>query len=115
MPLLKWNVYFEDFNHRRIKIYNIFTHTGFLDGCRKAAARYRDDRQAFEEQIDRLLHYYFWSKCEYEIVIDAWPPSPRFHPEKVDVYDQLRLNWPVFISWLWSNRDELSASKQHPK
>ena len=106
--MLAWNVYLDDFNNRRIRTMDIFRHESFLDGCRKAAKKYTEDRQAFAAQIEKLLKYYFWSKCEYEIVLDTWPPSPRFHPEKVDVYDQVMLNWPVFIDWLWSNREELT-------
>ena len=110
--MLTWNVYLDDFNNRRIRTLNIFQHESFLDGCRKAAKKYADDKTGFEAQIEKLLKYYFWSKCEYEIVLDAWPPSPRFHPEKVDVYDQVKLNWPVFISWLWSNREALTKSRR---
>ena len=105
--MLAWNVYLDDFNNRCIRTLNIFEHASFMDGCRKAAKKYKDDRTAFEEQIERLLKYYFWCKCEYEIVLDTWPPSPRFHPEKVDVYDQVKLNWPVFTDWLWEHRKEL--------
>lgn len=110
MPV--WNVFLDDFNSHRIRTLNIFQHASFLDGCRKAAKKYTDDRQAFAEQVEKLLKYYFWSKCEYEIVLDTWPPSPRFHPEKVDVYDQVMLNWPVFIDWLWSNRGELTKNRR---
>lgn len=106
--MLAWNVYIDDFNARCIRTLDIFQHDSFLEGCRKAAQKYTDDEASFAEQVDRLLKYYFWSKTEYEIVLDTWPPSPRFHPEKVDVYDQVKLNWPVFINWLWSNRAELT-------
>jgi len=110
--MLVWNVFLDDFNTHRIRTLNIFQHASFLDGCRKAAKKYADDKQAFAEQIEKILKYYFWSKTEYEIVLDTWPPSPRFHPEKVDVYDQVMLNWSVFIAWLWSNREELTKNRR---
>jgi hypothetical protein len=35
----------------------------------------------------------------------------NFRDEKIDVYDQVRLNWDVFIDWLWENRKELKKKK----
>lgn len=45
--------------------------------------------------------YYFWSKCEWEIILSDFPPSDRFKKKKVDVYEQVMLNWDKFINYLW--------------
>lgn len=105
--MLTWKVYCGDFNAGRIDEHNIFDHAGFYDDCVKAARKHKDDRSSFEDEIKRSLRYYYWSKCEWEIILSGWPPSDRFRAVKIDVFDQIMLNWPVFINWLWENRKEL--------
>ncbi len=106
---LTWNVYYEDFNARRIVIHNVFNHAGFYDDCRRAAKKYKDDKEQFAEAVRHSLMYYYWSKCEWEVILTSWPPHSDFHDEKIDVYDQVRLNWDRFIDYLWTNRGALNG------
>lgn len=46
--------------------------------------------------------YYFWSKCEWEIILSDFPPSKKFQEKKVDVYEQVMLNWDIFINYVWN-------------
>ena len=101
MKELEWNVYVEYINHRRIEIYNIFEHAGFKEDCDKAWKEYKDNSQKFAECVKRSLMYYFWSKCEWEIILSDFFPSDSFKKEKIDVYDQVRLNWNIFINYVW--------------
>ena len=108
--MLEWNVFVEDINRREIIEYNIFNHGSFIAGV-KNLEKSRPNRKEFEEQLNRLLRYYFWSKCEWEIVLSEWPP-PRQKKEyvksrKIDVYDQIKLNWDFFVSYVWENRSKL--------
>lgn len=48
-----------------------------------------------EDYLKRLCMYYFWSKCEYEVIVSAWPPREG-SDRKIDIYSQLEANWPVF-------------------
>ena len=50
---------------------------------------------ALEERLKRLCMYYFWSKCEYEVIVSSWP-SREGSERKIDIYSQLEANWPVF-------------------
>lgn len=50
---------------------------------------------SIETRLDRLCMYYFWSKCEYEVIVSAWPPRDGSE-EKIDIYDQLKANWDIF-------------------
>lgn len=106
-PPLTWNVLIEDANKKCIVIYNVFSHGGFLKDCREAVRKADGDRVVFEEMIQHDLQYYFWSRCEWEIILTAWPPHSDFDGAKVDVYDQVMLNWNPFIDYLWTNRKEL--------
>lgn len=113
--MIQWNVYIGDFNGRCIRTFNIFRHTAFTEGCQKIIKKYQKaekaegvfNRDAFSDEIRRELMYYFWSKCEWEVIIDHWPPHESFKSEKVDVFDQVRLNWDVFIDYIWDNKNEI--------
>ena len=48
-----------------------------------------------EKQLDRLCMYYFWAKCEYEVIVSAWPPRDG-SDRKIDIYTQLKENWDIF-------------------
>lgn len=48
-----------------------------------------------EKQLDRQCMYYFWSKCEYEVIVSAWPPREG-SDRKIDIYTQLKENWDIF-------------------
>lgn len=103
---LKWYVIYGDFNSRKIEAYNVFDHYSFWQDCCQNR-RKNKDREAFDERLRRDLQYYFWSKCEWEIIVSHWPTNERFHDEKIDVYDQVMLNWNQFADYVWENRKEL--------
>ena len=112
LPSLTWNVYVSDFNRKIITSHNIFNHGGFVEDCQKAYKKHKDDRDAFLEEVRRSLMYWYWSKCEWEIIIDHWPHRDNAREEKIDVYDQVMLNWPVFSEYVWNNRDEFKVRRK---
>ena len=102
--MLKWNVYTSDFNGKRIVVDNIFEHGGFTADCKKNAKKNKD-KEAFAEQLRRDIMYYFWAKCEWEVMIgDLFRDEVKI---KVDVYDQVCLNWDLFVDYVWENRKNL--------
>lgn len=109
--MLEWNVFVSNFNSGRIEKHNVFEHCGVTEDLKRIARKFRDgERKEFEEQMRHILRYYYWSKCEWEIVVDHFPPSDskdRFRPEKVDVWDQISLNWQSFADYVWAHRAEL--------
>lgn len=110
--MLEWFVYYGDFNSREIRVHNVFNHGYFLERCKKAATTYREDREAFLEEIRSALMYCYWSKCEWEVVVSHWPQHASMKDLKIDVYDQVRLNWDVFSDYVWSHREELRKWKR---
>ncbi len=102
MKELKWNVYVDSINRRRIEIYNIFDHASFKKGCDKAWIECKNNFEKFEKDVYAELMYYFWSKCEWEIILSDFPESKKFKKEKVDVFSQVRLNWDIFIDYVWN-------------
>jgi len=87
----------------------------------------------FEEKVSRVLGYHYFGKSEWEFIATSWPPYveseeidrlvqereqqlqkwDRFYRTdvclsigtKMDVYAQIRMNWPQFIDYLWANFD----------
>ena len=104
---LCWNVIYGSFNRREIRACNIFDHGGFWKDCVDASKKYGNDKETFSKKIKSSLMYYFWSKCEWEVIVSHWPPSERMRDIKIDVYDQIMLNWKLFIEYVWSNRNLL--------
>ena len=98
---MHWFVIVEDFNGKRIVDYDIFEHGGFAEDVRKAYRKHRTDFDAFSEAVRKSLAYRFWSKCEWEVIISSWPPSDRVPERKVDVYEQVMLNWDAFVRYAW--------------
>ena len=100
-----WNVYVGDFNGRKIKEHNVFDHWGFWTDCVENAKKNKADKEAFFDRLRKDLMYYYWSKCEWEVVVSHWPPIDGAEI-KVDVYDQVMLNWSLFSEYVWENRGE---------
>ena len=125
---LVWNVFRYDVNAHKIETYNVFNHGSFYTYVLKID---RKDKVTFAEQLKREAMYYFWSKCEMEVVITSWPPyideneyqrltkERNEHIEKhgdiprvlnvcptvgskIDIYEQLMLNWDMFVEYTWN-------------
>lgn len=101
---LEWYVYVFDVNSRHVYHMNIFNHGGFN---RAIKAILRDptenyDKNAVASAVRGELMYYFWSKVEYEVEIgDVMFDKNK---AKIDVYDQVMMNWDKFIDYLWGYR-----------
>lgn len=106
MREMHWRVFVENFNRKRIEEYDIFEHHGFAEDVRKAYSKHRNDFDAFAEKVRGSLFYYYCSKCEWEIVVSSWLEINRVPERKVDVYEQVMLNWDVFIEYVWTRCHE---------
>ena len=105
--MLEWNVYIENFNKKEITTYNIFTHYSFYKDLIKIKEKYGKKKSKFVEEVKKSLMYYFWSKCEWEIILSDWPPSEKFKDKKISVFDQVNLNLDKFIEYTWKNKDKI--------
>lgn len=106
----EWCAFYESFNDKKIKYFNIFDNAGLLKYTIKAAKKFKDDREAFEKEVEGLLSYYYWSKCEWEVIVTSWPPREGVE-QKIDVYDQVMINHDRFFDYLWDNRAEIAKLK----
>ena len=98
---LEWNVIYFDVNKKAFTVYNVLSDRiikEIVDRTKKITSR-----DLFAEEVRHIIMYYFWSKCEWEIVLQEWTGTSKKEEIKVDAYDQLALNWNRFIDYLWDN------------
>lgn len=112
--MLEWNVFTDDYNSKKIEIYNVFEHNRFFEDCKKNAKKNIHDYNAFCEQLKRDAMYYYWSKCEWEIMIMPWIYKEA-KSLKIDVFDQLKLNWETFCKYTWEHGAELRRRDKNGK
>ena len=103
---MKWNVYIHNYNKNKIESYNIFDHSGFKYEVKQAIKKYKD-KDTFIDKLKIELAYYFYCKCEWEIIISPWIGKKESCEAKIDVFDQVMINWDIFANYVWENRNEL--------
>ena len=66
--MLSWKVKVFDCNAQRIKDYNIFKghYKDFVKKFKKKCA----NKEEFSEAMDREMMHMFWSRCEWELIIE---------------------------------------------
>jgi hypothetical protein len=106
MKELVWNVIYHNINGQRIETFNVFKHGGFIADIEKDLKRC-SSKEEFAEPLRRSLFYYFGSKTEWEIIISPWVGSSEPCDIKIDVFDQVMMNFDIFVDYVWDNRKEL--------
>lgn len=102
---LEWNVFYYDINRNKIATYNIFRH-GRFNKYVEEAFEISKTKEEFAETLRRELMYYFWSKAEWELVIELDEDDHIFlipwcgcrNPEevKIDVTNDTSFDWSGF-------------------
>lgn len=110
---MEWYVYRHDTNKGKIIKYNV-VNTGVIDHLIKMLNQIKEEKghwnyDDFKEAAKQIYRYYYWSKSEHEIVIKEWVGKET--EEKIDVFDQLMLNWDIFVDHLYDYVIELMSSK----
>ena len=129
---LTYYVYVENINKKKIEKYNVLN-DGIIDEFKKRIKEQDIvDKKQFSEMVEQVVMYHYWSKSEWEIVLTDWPPHIKLEElsrlnnevekyksnyghepysltvklstsEKIDVYDQIMMNWNIFVDYLWNN------------
>ena len=127
-----WNVFITDMNSRKVEIHNVFNHSSFLKSVNKLLDA-KLPKEEFTEQLRREVCYYYWCKVEWEITVSHYPSyigkdemdklldereqyyrKYNKYPysndvdlvgaKRVDVHDQILLNWNAFVDYVWSQQ-----------
>jgi hypothetical protein len=57
--------------------------------------------EEFKEYIKDTAMYHWWSRCEYEIILNDWPCQKS--KKKVDVYWQVMMNLDIIVHIVMEN------------
>lgn len=113
MLKLEWNVYLNYPNKQVISAYNVFNHDGFMKDLTELFKTPELNFELFNNKLLSIVHYWFSSRCEMEVIISEWPQidinnSVNRKPVelKASVYDQLNLNWNKFSTYTWESFDK---------
>ena len=101
----QFNVIVEDVNSREFIPYDVMP---YLVQC-YYEARETDRPKTFEEFkafIKRHSMYMWWSRCEYEIVLQSWPTGDI--EKKIDVHQQVMMNIDIVAKLLM---EEINGTK----
>lgn len=95
---MAWYVFYYDQNKERVVKWNIFDHVEFTENFKILCSKhYAPDK--FSSELQHIARYYFWSKYECEIFIEPWNSDKS---AKIDVFDQLMLNWDAFAKYCYN-------------
>lgn len=96
----EWNVWMWNFNQDRLEKYDVVPQLMRSFKSLKKNERPKDIKQ-FSEFLKSEARYCFMAKCEYEMILHSWPVLKN--DQRVDVYDQLMLNWDAFVQAFWNS------------
>lgn len=83
----KFNVIIFDINNNKFIYYDIINPlVQWYKDSKKKLSTYEE----FKNFIINKSQYYWWAKCEWEIILSDWPNQET--NEKVDVYKQVMAN-----------------------
>lgn len=100
---LTWLVTYYDFNADKIKYYDVLKHR--VDFIKKLKKRC-DTKEEFAEKMCRELQWLYWSKCEWELIVEIdnnnrvwlnpWVGSREPENVRIDVTDREDFDWNGF-------------------
>lgn len=99
---LQWFVFRDNCNSKKLEVFNIFDHGRFFDDIKDAMYNFimnNFSKNEFITKVDRMILYYFGFKVEYEIIISQVIGENYY--EKIDIRNQIHLNWDRFIDYLF--------------
>lgn len=106
---MEWNAFVVR-NNELVQM-NIFNHCGFLKDAKKACEQYGENKTLLMDEIAHELQYWFWCRCEHEVIVSPWPPGRGDLEWKIDVYQQVQMNWKAFCEYVWAHREDLRKVK----
>ena len=100
---LSWLVTYHDVNADKIKYYNILKYReDFIKKLKKKCKT----KEEFADKMHREIMYYYWSKCEWELIIEVdddnriwlspWVGCREPENVRIDVTDREDFDWRSF-------------------
>lgn len=98
--MIKWNVFYFSPNRKKIEQVDVIEWRfnemkDVYDQCYT--------KEVFSEELRKLMMYRFWRKYEYEITVKSYDFIHDGSDElRVDIFDQLAMNWDAFVDCVWN-------------
>lgn len=92
---MEWYVFRYDFNANQIIKWNVFDNIYLYEFMTEGKHKFSGD---FAEDLKTVCMHEFWSRYQYEMIIADYTDKHRTEL-KVDVWDQLQLNWEAFVKY----------------
>ena len=89
------------FHKDKLTHYNVFNNRLFSEAIDLLFSIPELSFEEFSETVKRKAQWQFCNRCEYEMVLLPWPVGPEDNRYKMDVFEQLEVNWDRFIDYLW--------------
>ena len=105
---MEWYVYYFDFNAREMRPYNALA----CEKVIKHLLKKSDTKSEFSAALRKEMMWRYWSKCEWEVVLEEWTGREDRVREKIDVYDQLCLNWDRLVDYCWGFKKSRPAKSR---
>ena len=114
---MKWNVYYYNINLNKIDIFNIFDHSSFNKYVQKHLKEC-STKEEFAERLKSELLYFFWSKAEWELIIETvdnriyllpWCGCKEPNKVQIDVTDDVNFDWKNFAKYHIGRRNKNKA------
>lgn len=93
-----YNVYYHEINGDKIKTLNILRENGYVMDCIRGYKK-NMSKEEFDKKLNADCKYMYWCRCEYEVVVAAW--AGGYAVKKIDIYEQLKMNWSIFSEICW--------------
>ena len=108
----EWYVFTDDFNTKTIRKFNVFNSVKFRKGLLDIKKKLKKNPDLdIKDEIKSELMYCFWGKSEYEVVISPLFAKDMKDFKKIDVYDQVMLNFDKFADYVISILPKLKEEK----
>lgn len=101
---MEWNVYHYNSNSKDISKWNIFNNWVFKRDVEGLINSECYTKHEFLEKLKSLLFYYFWGRCEYELILSPWIGDCK--EIKIDAYAQVKMNFDKFANYIWSFKNK---------
>lgn len=90
-----------DINRKTFVPYDVIP---YLEKCYYEETNKPKTLEEFKYFVKNQSMYHWWSRCEYEIILESWPNTNV--NEKWDVHRQVMMNIDIITSMLMDNVNE---------
>ena len=114
----EWMVLYHNINSDKIEQYNILK---YREDDIKKMRKESENKKGFSEKLKRELMYYYWSKCEWEmiisktednrIVLTPWCGCRNPDEVAIDVTDDNNFNWIGFADYILERKGRDNKAK----